>query len=404
MKLLQINSYCNIGSTGRLAEDLGQVAIKKGWESYIAYGREGKESRSNVFKIDTSWEVYLHAIYSRLLDRHCFGSFFATKRLVKFIKQIQPDIIQIHNLHGYYVNIPVLFRYLQESKIPVVWSLHDCWTMTGHCSHFVLAKCDKWKTMCEKCPIINDYPTAYIDQSRRNYLEKKQYFTRLPNLNIVSASKWLANIVKQSYFADKPIHIIPNGIDTSIFHPYTNGDVIRKKYNLDKKFVIIATGTSWDNAKGLKDFYKLQEVLPEDCRIVLVGLSSSQINELPSTILGLPRTSSAVEMAELYSMADVVLSLSYMEAFGLTPIEGYACGTPAIVYNCTSTPELITDQTGFVVEPGDISEVLEKLMIIKEKGKASYRDACVKEGITKYSKEVCFERYINMYQTIINGE
>jgi glycosyltransferase involved in cell wall biosynthesis len=400
-KLLQINSCVALYSTGQLVENIGKVAISKGWESYVAYGRAARSSQSELIKIGNNRDNILHGMETRLFDGHGLGSKNATRKLIKQINEIKPDIIQLHNIHGYYLNYEIFFKYLSETNIPVVWSLHDCWTMTGHCSHFTLVGCYKWKTECYNCPLKSSYPASWSDKSRRNYRLKKAVFTTLNNVTMISASKWLGGVIKESYLSKYPLKIIPNGIDTDVFLPRTNTNEVKRKYGLENKFVIMGVGSIWGAEKGLYDYYKLSEILTDNYVIVLVGMSEKQIKNLPKRIIGISRTDSVEELSQLYSVADVITSLSYLEAFGLTPIEGFACGTPAIVYNCTSTPELITPETGLIVEPGNIDEVVSAIETIKKRGKLYYSENCRKQAIATYKKEDRFGDYIKLYEEIL---
>lgn len=402
--LLQFNVYANVASTGRLSEDLGDVALGAGWKSYIAFGRECRPSHSELIKVGTKWDVYAHVLKTRLFDRHGFGSKRATETLVRQIDEIKPDVIQFQNVHGYYLNLPVILSYVAEKDIPLIWSLHDCWSMTGHCSHFALAGCEKWKTQCEHCPLTHDYPESwFFDSSRRNYKEKKRLVEAIPRLTIVSGSEWLANIARQSYFKDRDIRMIPDGIDTEIYSPKSDADELRKQHGLEGKFVIMASGTSWEPYKGIADFAKLREVLSDDYAIVLVGMQQKTIGTLPKGLIGIPRTKTPQELARWYSTADCVMSLSRLESFGLTPVEGFACGTPAIVYNCTSTPELITPETGFVAEVGNIQDVKAKVEILREIGKAHYTKRCREIALDKYDRNVCFNQYLELYNSVLKG-
>lgn len=400
--LLQFNVSANYGSTGRLAEDLGDVALTAGWKSYIAFGRDSRPSHSELIKIGSDFDIYAHVLKTRLFDRHGFGSKYATKRLVKQIDEIKPDVIQFQNVHGYYLNLPVILNYIAEKDIPLIWSLHDCWSMTGHCSHFALKGCEKWKTHCEKCPLVHGYPESWgWDSSKRNYLEKKKLIEAIPHLTIVSGSEWLANIAKQSYFQNRYIRVIPDGIDTEIFSPKEDTDDLRKQYKLENKFVIMASGTVWLPYKGINDFAKLRAVLSDDYAIVLVGMQQTDIDKLPNGLIGIPRTKTPEELARWYSTADCVMSLSRLESFGLTPVEGFACGTPAIVYNCTSTPELITPETGFVAEVGNIDDVKAKVEALRSIGKEQYSKQCRKIALGKYDRSVCFNEYLKLYNEML---
>lgn len=400
-KLLQINSCVAINSTGQLVENIGKVAITKGWESYIAYGRVARSSQSELIRIGTDLDVYFHGLATRLFDKHGLGSKKATKNLIEQIRKIKPDIIQLHNIHDYYLNYEIFFKHLSESNVPVVWSLHDCWTMTGHCAHFALVGCQKWEIECFDCPLKKSYPASWIDKSTRNYRLKKSLFTALSNVTMISPSKWLGDIIKESYLSKYPIKIIPNGINTEVFIPARDSDEVKKKYGFGDKYVIMGVGSVWNNEKGLYDYYKLNRILNDNYIIVLVGMSKSQIKNLPKGIIGIVRTDSLEELAELYSAADVITSLSYLETFGLTPVEGFACGTPAIVYNCTSTPELITPETGLVVEPGNIDDIFSAIEKIRSRGKSYYTKNCRQLAVALYKKEDRFGDYIRLYEEIL---
>ena len=400
--LLQLNVTANYGSTGRLAEDLGDVALKAGWKSYIAFGREFRPSHSELIRIGSNFDIYAHVIKTRLFDRHGFGSKHATKKFIQQVNEIKPDVIQFQNVHGYYLNLPIILKYIVEKDIPLIWSLHDCWSMTGHCSHFALEGCEKWKTQCNKCPSIHGYPGSWgWDSSKQNYLEKKSLIKAVPRLTIVSGSEWLANIARKSYFKNRDILVIPDGIDTNIYSPKNDVDDLRKLYGLESKFVIMASGTTWLPYKGLNDFAKLREELSDEYAIVLVGMQQKDIDALPQGLIGIPRTKTPEELARWYSMADCVMSLSRLESFGLTPVEGLACGTPAIVYNCTSTPELITPETGYVAEVGNIDDVKTKVETLRKIGKEKYKKHCREIALAKYDKNVCYKEYLKLYYSML---
>lgn len=400
--LLQINSVVNSGSTGRIAEEIGQIAIAAGWESYIAYGRHARTSQSELIKIGSDWDIRMHGLQTRLFDKHGLASIAATREFVKQIKKIKPDIIHLHNIHGYYINIEILFRYLKDANIPVVWTFHDCWPMTGHCAYFTFVECEKWKTQCFSCPQKKDYPSSYfLDRSKQNYTKKRKLFTSVHDMTIVPVSNWLADIVKQSYLKDYPIRVINNGIDVNVFSPQSRNNV-RIKYGLADKFILLGVATEWGRRKGLHDFIELSKTLKDDEIIVLVGLKEDQIKILPENIIGITRTESTQELAEFYSSADVVMNISYEETFGLTTVEGFACGTPGIVYNTTASPELVDDSTGLIVDPGDIKGLVKAITQIKEKGKQSYSEACVKRAHRLYRKEDRYREYIELYKELLN--
>lgn len=399
LKLLQINSVVNSGSTGRIVEEIGQMAKVNGWQSYIAYGRYDRSSQSELIKIGNDWDIKLHGVQTRLFDKHGFGSNSATKKLVKQIEEIKPDIIHLHNLHGYYLNIEILFNYLKTIETPIIWTLHDCWPMTGHCSHFDFIGCQKWKTECFNCPQMNEYPASFlIDRSKINYKQKKKLFTSLNNLTIVPVSNWLAGITKQSFLDNYPVKVINNGVNIETFKPF-NDKSIKKKYNLKDKFKLVGVASVWSSRKGLKDFIELSERLDNKYQIILVGLNDNQLKDLPDNIIGLKRTENLDELVALYSIADIVLNLSYEETFGLTTLEGFACGTPSIVYNSTASPELITSETGIIIEKGNISDLINGIETIRLNGKDSYKLACRKRAESVYNKDNRYMDYLNLYES-----
>ena len=225
MKLLQIVVEGNRGSTGIIAESLGNIAIKMGWESYIAHGRFSRESNSKIIKIGSTLDVLCHGIETRIFDRHGLGSRRATKRFILQIKQIKPDIIHLHHLHGYYINFKFLFEFLKTSKIPIVWTFHDCWSFTGHCAYFDFVGCEKWQSECSQCPQKTDYPASiFLDRSKENYRLKKELFTSISNLYIVTVSDWLNELVNHSFFKKNKIKTIHNG---------TNLDIFKQQYNIE---------------------------------------------------------------------------------------------------------------------------------------------------------------------------
>jgi len=400
-KLLQINSVVNSGSTGRIAEEIGQTAIAAGWESYIAYGRHTRTSQSELIKIGSDWDIRVHGLQTRLFDRHGLASIAATREFVKQIKKIKPDIIHLHNIHGYYINIEILFRYLKDANIPVVWTLHDCWPMTGHCAHFTFVGCEKWKTQCFSCPQKKGYPGSYfLDRSKQNHKQKRKLFTSVHDMTIVPVSNWLADIVKQSYLKDYPIRVINNGIDVNVFSPQS-GDGIRLKYGLADKFVLLGVATEWGRRKGLHDFIELSKTLKDDEIIVLVGLKEDQIKILPENIIGITRTESTQELAEFYSSADVFVNPTWEDNFPTTNLEAMACGTPVITYETGGSPEAIDELTGIVVEQGNIHKLMEAIKQIKEKGKQSYSETCVKRAHRLYRKEDRYREYIDLYEELI---
>jgi len=408
MKVIQINLFANLWSTGKIAADIGEAIISDGGESYLSYGLEYRNCNSHLIQITKNefrWKIHYY-LFSTILDLPGWGSWFETKMLIRRIKKIKPDIIHLHHIHWAILNINVLFRYLKDANIPVIWTFHDCWAFTGGCSHYTSLNCDKWKTQCHNCPRFIKKGKVYniIDNSRFNYNHKKRIFNNIPNMTITTVSEWLESQVKESYLSSNQIKVIYNGINTDVFYPREGTESIRKKYGIEKSFVILGVASSWDKKKGLFDFIELRKILTKHYSIILIGLSDSQVGSLPKGIIGIERTSDQNELATLYSTADVVLSLSSEETFGLTPIEGFACGTPAIVYNNTSLPELITSEVGLVVETGNVEKVKLATLEIKRKGKAEYTFACRQRALNLYRKEDMTRNYLSLYKELLQND
>lgn len=399
MKVLQINSVCGIGSTGRIATDIHNILIEQGHESYIAYGRDLPKNCDTSIKIGSKLDNYKHVALTRIFDKHGFGSKKATQKFIEKVKELDPDIIHLHNIHGYYINIEVLFDYLKKADKPVVWTLHDCWSFTGHCAHFDYVGCDKWKTGCYDCPEKNSYPASVIiDNSKDNYIKKKELFTGIKNLTIVTPSKWLAGLVKQSYLREYPVEVINNGIDLDVFKP-TQSD-FRERFNLEDKFIILGVASTWDRRKGFGYFVELSKKIKNDEVIVLVGLSEKQKEVLPRNIIGFTRTNNVNELVEIYSAADVFVNPTLEEVMGLTNVEALACGTPVITFESGGSVECIDETTGITVKKGDLKELLINIKVIKEKGKLNYSSQCLERAIKLFNKNQMFNKYIELYKLI----
>lgn len=400
-KLLIINTSANTGSTGRIAEEIGQTAIIKGYDSYFAYGRTATQSKSHLIQIGNNTDVKLHGIESLLFDNQGFGSRSATKKFIETIRCINPDIINIHNLHGYYINVEELFNYLKETKIPVVWTLHDCWSFTGHCSHYMRFNCNKWMTGCYDCPNSKGYPKSlFWDRSKRNYEKKKELFTSLDNVTIVCPCNWLAGDVKFSYLSKYDIRTIYNGTDITIFQPQES-KLLRNTLGLRiKDKVVLGVASVWTKYKGLYDFYELNKTLGCDYKIILVGLNDKQIAALPDGIIGIKRTESVQQLAELYSLADVFVNPTYVDNFPTTNIEALACGTPVVTYNTGGSPEAVDEYTGVVVEQGNVS-LLRAAVESCANNKKEFTKACRERALKNFNKLERFKDYVRIFDRLI---
>ncbi|MHB8132245.1 MAG: glycosyltransferase, partial [Mobilitalea sp.] len=352
MRILQINSVCGVGSTGRITTNLYHVLVEQGHECCISYGRGTAPESINTIKIGTDLDVYKHALYTRITDKTAFASKKTTQRFIEEVIKYNPDIIHLHNIHGYYVNIELLFRYFKESGKPVIWTLHDCWSFTGHCYHFDYIGCEKWKTGCYQCKHKKDYPASFIfDHSKENYLRKKALITSSDRLILVPPTKWLSTLVSESYLSKFPRVIIPNGIDLDLFKP--TGSDLRRKYLLENKYIVLGVSNGFSEYKGSKYFALLAKNLTDEYKVVLIGVKEEERRLFPNNVLLLPRTNNTTELAEFYTLADVFVNPTLQETQGLTNIEALACGTPVVTFNSGGSPECIDSSCGYVVERDD---------------------------------------------------
>ena len=401
IKVIQINTTCNWGSTGHIAEGIGNAIINTGGKNYILYGRYGNPSNSYAYKYNKKIDFYYHILQTRLFDRHGLASNIATRKIIDAIRQLKPNIIHLHNIHGYYLNYKILFKFLSETNIPIVWTLHDCWSYTGHCAYYSYIKCERWKIGCHNCPQTTSYPSTWcFDRSENNYLDKKYFFTSVKNMTIVPVSNWLANELKSSFLNKYPIKVIHNGINLDIFCPQK---IHKKDFGVDDKFVILGVASNWEKRKGLNDFIYLRTLLPSEFIIILIGLSESQIKKMPKGIIGIRRTNNVQELAKYYSVSDVYINFSVEETFGMTTCESLACGTPIIVYNSTACPEIVSKDTGFIIEPGDFESVIDAIQKIKILGKNKYQNICRQRAVQHFNKEDKYIEYINLYNQLIKG-
>ena len=352
MKYLFINSVAGFGSTGRIAADQCRELTAQGHRCVLAYGRNkvGCDDIDTV-RIGSSLEIAAHVARNRLLDDQGFGSRRGTRKFLDWIREYDPDVIWLHNLHGYYLNVGMLFAYLRVCGKRILWTLHDCWSFTGHCAYFDFAGCQAWKTGCRDCPQKGAYPkSSLLDGSRRNYERKKALFTGIPDLTLVVPSHWLEKRVRESFLKEYPVRVVYNTVNREVFRPTPGG--FRSRYGLEGKKMILGVASVWDERKGLGDFLELRKLLDSRYAIVLVGLNRNQIRGLPNGILGLPRTDSVRDLAEIYTAADVHVNPSTEETFGMTTLEARCCGTEAVVYRDTACEEIVAGFGGVAVPRG----------------------------------------------------
>lgn len=399
MKILFINVDSGFGgSTGRIVNDLYKEAIANGHKALILYGREFDHNAGvDAVRVGSNAGIYAHAFLSRLSDRTGFFSTQATENAIRVIKEFDPDIIHLHNIHGYYINIKLLFGYLKTCGKQIVWTLHDCWAFTGHCTYFTMENCYKWRTGCCSCPQRNCYPQSLvIDNSRRNYADKKHLFSNIPNMTIVTPSKWLSELVTQSYLHEYKVLVINNGINLSVFKQTSSS--FRSERNLIDKKILLGVASIWDQRKGLRDFITLSTMLNENYQIVLIGVNEKQKKLLPNNIISIARTNNAYELAEIYSSADAFLNLTYEDNYPTVNLEAIACGTPVITYDTGGSPEPIDNRCGRIIKRGDVKAVIRALDICD----VDTSDDCIQKAKEQFDKSLCFKRYIELYGELLS--
>ena len=390
MKIVQINSMCGSGSTGRICVGISEMLRSKGHDSFVFYGL-GHSDYKYSEKISSTPDYYLHNISSRLFDCEGLCSVQTTRKLINRLIEIKPDVVHLHNLHGHYINYKLLFEFIiLNPQISVVVTMHDCWTFTGHCAHFINNGCDNWKTGCRACPFPNSYPsTSFMRRSRKNYLLKQTLYEPIKErMVLVPVSYWLNSFLPDSMFNGFRSVVVHNGIDLSVFHPDKS----------KKEKIVLGVANPWSAYKGLEDFYQLRKLLPIDTSIVLVGLSDEQLKTLPEGIVGHPPTSSIQELIRYYSTASVLVNTTYCDNYPTVNLEAIACGTPVITYKTGGSPESISEGCGMVVPQGDVVAMADAVRVVMSKEEHHYTHNCIEYAKAHFNKDACFLGYLDVYQ------
>lgn len=404
MKAAQINCTASGGSTGKIVGQLSRKLFENGIDNIIlSSGYKEQKLSENTYFISGFRGVRLHQFLGWLFGDSGFHSYFRTLKAIRILKKYAPDIVHLHNLHGYYLHVPLLLKYLKRSGIPVIWTVHDCWMFTGHCTHYTRAGCRRWIEGCGNCPQRKQYPYSLVfDRSRRLWKVKKKLSEGWRNLHIVTVSDWLKKEVQQSFWK-YPIHRLYNGIDLTCFSPLDTADARKMLGIAPDVFLILGVAATWNTRKGLDDFKTLAGMLNPDEKILLIGVTEKQKAELPDTIIGIPGISDAALLARYYNAADIFVSLSYEETMGLTVAEAMACGAPALVYDSTALPELVHDGCGAVVSCGDVSAAFRAVQNIKELTKNHFSAACRKAAADSFDQEKQLQDYCRLYKEISEG-
>lgn len=401
MKVIQINFSAG-GSTGKIASALHSFLLSKRESAYFANGR-GKSNLDGSFRIGNELDFRLHTYVSRLTGLHGYYSHVNTYKLINSIREIDPDIIHLHNLHGDYINIGKLFSFLKSSRAKIIVTLHDCWLFTGGCAHYTTPFCDDWKRECGHCKRRMEYPKSYIfDTSKKCLKDKKRWFSYRDDINIVAVSNWLKEQAEQSLLSKFKVQTIYNGVDEKTFYPKKNANQIRMKYGIsDNKKIILGVASVWSPNKGLNDFINLRSQLEENIEIVLVGLNKEQLSGLPSCVVGIERTENQDELAMIYSLSDLLINFSKEETFGMVAAEAMACGTPVIVSNTTACPEIVDSMTGYAFDLSNTPLLEQRIGELLARDRNEISQKCVSRVDMEFSSKKMVNEYYKLYSHIM---
>lgn len=398
-KRLAIINAVPYGSTGKIVRGIDSVAQKSGMETYVYYSWTKSLPKGNAENVEVGSFVgkLLHMGLGRITGKNGCYSRMDTRRLIKKLEKFKPDAINLHILHSWNINLPMLFSYVKKNNIPVIWTMHDCWAITGQCPHFIMAGCDKWKTGCYDCPQYRNYPSAFVDRTKKMWRLKKEWFTGVPNLTVATPSEWLGGLIKESYLKDYPVKVINNGIDLSVFKPVESN--FKEKYGLEGKKILLGVAFDWGKRKGLDVFTELASRLDkEKYQIVLVGTNEEIDKALPDNIISIHKTANQVELAEIYTASDLFLNPTREDTFPTVNMEALACGTPVITFRTGGSPEIIDEKTGIVVDCDDVDAMERAIKESLENGTFT-RDNCI-ERAKRYDQNERFAEYVDFIKTI----
>ena len=394
MKVIEINSI-PYGSTCKIMLGIAHVAQQQEIRVDTATGysyHPVKELPATHIDIGGSIGKLMHMTLARFTGYNGCFSYLATRKLIRKMEQENYDVVHLHNVHGWYLNLPMMFRYLKEKEKKVVWTLHDCWTFTGQCPHYIMKGCQKWKTGCHSCSHRNAYPETYVDRSKEMYRRKKAWFNGL-NAVLVTPSQWLREQLQESFLAGYPVKVINNGIDLQIFRPTESS--FRKEHDLEDKIMLLGVSFGWSARKGLDVIIELAERLPAQYRIVLVGVDEESRKRLPEQVIVIPRTQNQQELAQIYTAADLFINPTREDTFPTVNMESLACGTPVLTFRTGGSPEIIDEYCGAVVPCGDIDAMQAQILQICEE-KPFTQEACL-ERAKRYDQYARYAEYVDLY-------
>lgn len=400
MKIVQINAVYKIGSTGRNTLEMHEYCVLKGIESHV-FCSNMNDIKHNIYKMGSKFDHKLHALWSRIFGKQAFFSHGATRKMLKKMDTIQPDVVILGNLHGNYINLPMLLRYLAEKNISTIVVMHDCWFFTGHCTHYFSIGCEKWQSECKNCMMMKeDNASLFFDTSNFMFRHKKSLFGAIPRLGVIGVSEWITNEAKKSaIFAHAKIYQkVYNWIDLNKFYPRDVAN-LKGKLGINNEFVVLGVATSWNDHKGLSHFIKVAKDLP-NIKVILVGRLDEEI-PLMDNLKCIGLTASVDELAEYYSLADVLLVCSPQETFGKVSAEALACGTPVIANDRTANPEIVGAECGFIVHYNNDMEIYSAIERLRKIGKTYYKNKCIERANNLFQSTIQIEKYLNVAKFLL---
>lgn len=393
MKVVQINTTCGVGSTGKIAVGISELLNEQNIENYILYSSRTNGDPLGIACSDDRY-IRIQALKSRILGNYGFNSRRATKRMIAQLERIGPDVVHLHNIHGHDCDLELLFSYFRKKKTKLVWTFHDCWAFTAYCTYFDMVKCSKWKTQCSDCVQCRDF-SWLLDRSKELFEKKRRLFRGL-DLTIVTPSQWLADLVKESFLKDYPVKVIHNGIDLTVFKPSISN--FRGRYGLNGKKIILGVAFDWGARKGLDVFIELAKRLPEDYQIILVGTDAQVDRLLPENIISIHRTQNQQELAQIYSVADLFVNPTREENYPTVNMESLACGTPVLTFRTGGSPEILDECCGAVVECDNVDALRKEIIRICTNSPYNTDDCVTKAAF--FAQMERFREYLGLYEEI----
>ena len=399
MKVLQINAVYGQGSTGTIVCDIEKMCEESGIECYVASPDKKVLKAKHGYVIGNTLDHKIHALLSRIHGKQAYYSHIPTRNLIRWIDEIKPEIVHLHNLHSNYIHLNMLLHYLAEKDIKTIVTLHDCWFLTGGCFHYTAAGCDKWLTNCKNCPKKKeDTPAFFSKQSAKILADRKKFLLAIPHLYITGVSQWMANEALKTFLKDTPNYIITNGIDMEVFKP-TPSD-FRKRLGLEDKYIILGPASKWLLSVNKQVMAEFSSIMQPDEVLLLFGVTNA-IDNLPDNIITYGYTKNREELAQLYTMVDVFANVTREDSLSLINVEAQACGTPVVTFNQTGPKETVDDINSFNVPVGDVHKLYEAVQKVRKQTTEDTVTQCVQFVHEKYEVYNTYKKYIELYKSII---